>query len=193
MAGLLGGVLQPLTGVLANLGLPTPQATGLKEIPGDDASHKYQKPGPTDVRGMCPTLNTMANHGYVRPSKASHPLRDQADMTSPRSPATASPPSPRLQTPARSRLALATTPAPSCLRSACCRVETCRLANTASAVPTLVCQTLLVRLWVSASTASSRSTTPSPARMRILATRPTSSSLVGTSSLMLRRSESSAI
>ncbi|KAF7191946.1 Dothistromin biosynthesis peroxidase dotB [Pseudocercospora fuligena] len=63
--GLLGGVLQPFSGVLSALDVPTPQATGLKEIPGDDAAHKYVAPGTTDVRGMCPTLNTMANHGYI--------------------------------------------------------------------------------------------------------------------------------
>jgi len=63
--GLLGGVLQPFTGVLAALDVPTPQQFSLKEIPGDDVSHKYVKPGATDVRGMCPTLNTMANHGYI--------------------------------------------------------------------------------------------------------------------------------
>lgn len=37
----------------------------MKEIPGDDKDHQYKAPGPTDVRGMCPTLNTMANHGYI--------------------------------------------------------------------------------------------------------------------------------
>lgn len=37
----------------------------MKEIPGDDKDHQYEAPGSTDVRGMCPTLNTMANHGYI--------------------------------------------------------------------------------------------------------------------------------
>lgn len=41
----------------------SPQPTGLLEIPGDDGLHPYMPAGPTDVRGMCPTLNTMANHG----------------------------------------------------------------------------------------------------------------------------------
>jgi len=63
--GLLNGVLQPFTGKLSLLAVPTPQPFGLKEIPGDDAAHQYQAPGKTDVRGMCPTLNTMANHGYI--------------------------------------------------------------------------------------------------------------------------------
>ena len=34
-------------------------------IPGDDPNHQFQAPGPTDVRGICPTLNTLANHGYI--------------------------------------------------------------------------------------------------------------------------------
>jgi len=63
--GLLGDILQPLTGILADLDIPTPQFFGLAEIPGDDPEHQYIAPGPTDVRGMCPTLNTMANHGYI--------------------------------------------------------------------------------------------------------------------------------
>ncbi|KAH9845157.1 aromatic peroxygenase-like [Teratosphaeria destructans] len=61
--GLLTGALQPFTGVLAGLDVPTPQATGLARVP--DAEHPYEAPGSTDVRGMCPTLNTMANHGYI--------------------------------------------------------------------------------------------------------------------------------
>jgi hypothetical protein len=43
----------------------SPQEFSLKEIPGDDGLHPYVKPGKTDVRGMCPTLNTMANHGFI--------------------------------------------------------------------------------------------------------------------------------
>ena len=45
--------------------LPTPQPAGLRVIPGSDANHQYIKPGGTDVRGVCPPLNTLANHGYV--------------------------------------------------------------------------------------------------------------------------------
>nr|POE48917.1 aromatic peroxygenase [Quercus suber] len=63
--GLLGGILAPLTGILAALDVPTPQDSGLKPIPGDDPNHQYIAPGPTDVRGDCPTLNTLANHGYL--------------------------------------------------------------------------------------------------------------------------------
>ena len=63
--GLVGGLLAPLTGILGALDVPTPQESGLKAIPGDDPLHQYIAPGPTDVRGTCPTLNTLANHGYL--------------------------------------------------------------------------------------------------------------------------------
>jgi hypothetical protein len=63
--GLVGGLLAPLTGVLSAVDIPTPQESGLKAIPGDDPDHQYQAPGSTDVRGLCPTLNTLANHGYI--------------------------------------------------------------------------------------------------------------------------------
>ncbi|KZF25187.1 hypothetical protein L228DRAFT_280444 [Xylona heveae TC161] len=63
--GLLNGVLQPLTGALSGVDVPTPQPQGLVLIPGNDPNHQFQAPGPTDVRGLCPTLNTLANHGYI--------------------------------------------------------------------------------------------------------------------------------
>jgi hypothetical protein len=63
--GLVGGLLAPLTGILAALDIPTPQESGLKAIPGNDPQHQYIPPGHTDVRGLCPTLNTLANHGYL--------------------------------------------------------------------------------------------------------------------------------
>jgi hypothetical protein len=59
---LIGGLLQPLTGILAGLDLPTPQSQGLAKIP--DEAHPYIAPGPADVRGLCPTLNTLANRKY---------------------------------------------------------------------------------------------------------------------------------
>ena len=34
-------------------------------IPGNNQDYQFQAPGPTDVRGICPTLNTLANHGYI--------------------------------------------------------------------------------------------------------------------------------
>ncbi|KAF2168491.1 hypothetical protein M409DRAFT_65447 [Zasmidium cellare ATCC 36951] len=63
--GLLDGVLQSFSGALELLDVPTPQPFGLQEIPGDDKAHRYIKPKKSAVRGMCPTLNTMANHGYI--------------------------------------------------------------------------------------------------------------------------------
>ena len=61
----MNGVLQLLTGALHYVDIPTPQPFGLKKIPGDDSAHQFRKPGNTDVRGMCPTLNTLVNHGYI--------------------------------------------------------------------------------------------------------------------------------
>ena len=61
----VNGLLQPLTGELSKIELPTPQPQGLAVIPGDDPDHQFQAPGPTDVRGICPTLNALANHGYI--------------------------------------------------------------------------------------------------------------------------------
>jgi hypothetical protein len=42
--------------------LPTTVA-GLKKFP--EAAYPYQDPKPSDQRGACPGLNTMANHGYI--------------------------------------------------------------------------------------------------------------------------------
>jgi hypothetical protein len=41
---------------------PNPE-NGLKQIPDDD--HPFIAPGPGDMRGPCPALNTLANHGYL--------------------------------------------------------------------------------------------------------------------------------
>lgn len=57
--------MQPFTGRLSLLVPPIPQPFGLKAIPGTDANHKYIAPGPTDRRGVCPAMNTLANHGYI--------------------------------------------------------------------------------------------------------------------------------
>ena len=61
----MNGVLQPLTGRLSLLVPPTPQVHSLKAIPGNDQAHQYVAPGRTDRRGVCPGLNTLANHGYI--------------------------------------------------------------------------------------------------------------------------------
>lgn len=42
--------------------LPT-NITGLKKFP--EATYPYQDPKPSDQRGPCPGLNTLANHGYI--------------------------------------------------------------------------------------------------------------------------------
>ncbi|KAF9448598.1 aromatic peroxygenase precursor [Macrolepiota fuliginosa MF-IS2] len=45
---------------------PTPGAlnyTGIKLI--HDGAHPWVAPGPDDMRGPCPGLNTLANHGYI--------------------------------------------------------------------------------------------------------------------------------
>lgn len=37
--------------------------TGLKKFP--EAAYPYQDPKPSDQRGPCPGMNTLANHGYI--------------------------------------------------------------------------------------------------------------------------------
>ena len=53
--GGVGGLLEGLLGSLAELG------NGETRVP--DENHPFQAPGPTDQRGPCPGLNTLANHG----------------------------------------------------------------------------------------------------------------------------------
>ncbi|KAJ6559787.1 Chloroperoxidase [Mycena capillaripes] len=50
------------TGVLMVLP-PRQTDTGTKRIP--DADHPFIAPGPNDMRGPCPAMNTLANHGYI--------------------------------------------------------------------------------------------------------------------------------
>lgn len=54
---LVGTLLSPLTGILAGLDIPTPQTQGLALVP--DVDHPYIAPGPTDVRGVCPTVREL--------------------------------------------------------------------------------------------------------------------------------------
>ncbi|KAH8831123.1 Chloroperoxidase [Flagelloscypha sp. PMI_526] len=42
---------------------PKQNNTGIKQIP--DKYHHYRAPGKHDIRGPCPGLNTLANHGYL--------------------------------------------------------------------------------------------------------------------------------
>ncbi|KAF2790740.1 hypothetical protein K505DRAFT_409633 [Melanomma pulvis-pyrius CBS 109.77] len=60
---LLGGTLQAVLDNVLGL-IPTDGAVkGLKKFP--EANYPYKAPGPTDQRGPCPGLNTLANHGYI--------------------------------------------------------------------------------------------------------------------------------
>jgi len=45
--------------------VPPPMSTdtGIKQVP--DNAHPFHAPGPNDLRGPCPGLNTLANHGYL--------------------------------------------------------------------------------------------------------------------------------
>jgi unspecific peroxygenase len=53
----------PYTG--AKNGLPGTEVGGIK-VPADgDTTHQFEAPGPNDIRGPCPGLNTAANH-HVR-------------------------------------------------------------------------------------------------------------------------------
>lgn len=44
------------------------------------ASHKWVAPGPNDIRGPCPGLNSLANHGYI-PHSGIVPLTVAATAT----------------------------------------------------------------------------------------------------------------
>lgn len=61
--GTLSGVLGGIGGILGGGGNSGASVGDLKRFPED--GYPYQAPGPTDQRGPCPGLNTMANHGYL--------------------------------------------------------------------------------------------------------------------------------
>ncbi|KAJ7266285.1 Chloroperoxidase [Mycena rebaudengoi] len=42
---------------------PAQTDTSIKRVP--DADHPFIAPGPNDMRGPCPGMNTLANHGYI--------------------------------------------------------------------------------------------------------------------------------
>ncbi|KAF8060637.1 Chloroperoxidase [Lyophyllum atratum] len=42
-----------------------PRPTNTGTIPMPDAAHPFIAPGPNDLRGPCPGLNTLANHGFL--------------------------------------------------------------------------------------------------------------------------------
>lgn len=58
VGGLLQGTGDLLDGLLGSLASIT---NGEVRVP--DADHPFQEPGPSDQRGPCPGLNTLANHG----------------------------------------------------------------------------------------------------------------------------------
>ena len=58
--------------------------TGLQKFP--EAAYPYQDPQPSDQRGPCPGLNTLANHGYINrfvPSQLSNLWLTSTEMESP--------------------------------------------------------------------------------------------------------------
>ena len=47
-------------------GLPATHPVGNIEVPADaDTAHQFVPPGPNDIRGPCPGLNTAANHNVI--------------------------------------------------------------------------------------------------------------------------------
>ncbi|POS81345.1 hypothetical protein DHEL01_v200275 [Diaporthe helianthi] len=61
--GLIGGTVDAIFDNVLGL-IPTSESVkDLKRFP--EADHPFQAPGPTDQRGPCPGLNTLANHGYL--------------------------------------------------------------------------------------------------------------------------------
>ncbi|MCJ1454642.1 hypothetical protein MMC28_004995 [Mycoblastus sanguinarius] len=47
-------------------GLPATNPVGNVEVPADgDDAHAFVPPGPNDIRGPCPGLNTAANHNFI--------------------------------------------------------------------------------------------------------------------------------
>ena len=174
---LVNGILQPLSGRLADLDIPTPQPQGLKEIPGDDPAHQFQAPGPTDVRGICPTLNALANHGYIsRDGVSSTSLNPSYNTNIPRSRHLL-----RRRMQSRQAMALTTLSPCSFLHSVCLLAVTLCLASTALAALMIACQTLLARPLAWTSTACSRLTEASHEKTCTLATTLISSSNGGTS------------
>ena len=55
VVGSVGGLLDGLLGGIAENINPSDQRP--------DAAHPFRAPGPSDQRGPCPGLNTLANHG----------------------------------------------------------------------------------------------------------------------------------
>ncbi|KAH7114252.1 hypothetical protein B0J11DRAFT_584685 [Dendryphion nanum] len=63
IVSLVGGTLKAIVDPVLGL-IPTNDAVdGLRKFP--EANYPFKAPGPTDQRGPCPGLNTLANHGYI--------------------------------------------------------------------------------------------------------------------------------
>lgn len=63
VGSLVGGTLGSITDSVLGLLPDDDKVNGLKRFP--EADHPFKEPGPTDQRGPCPGLNTLANHGYI--------------------------------------------------------------------------------------------------------------------------------
>lgn len=68
LAGLSKKELDAILRTLQHRDIPDPpepiKDTGLKLV--NDLKHPYQDPQPGDIRGPCPGLNTLANHGVCK-------------------------------------------------------------------------------------------------------------------------------
>ncbi|KAL9935783.1 hypothetical protein V8E36_005360 [Tilletia maclaganii] len=67
LAGLSPEVIEQITARQAVVGAlppPAPQTDTSSKLVFDSA-HPYRKPRSSDIRGPCPGLNTLANHGYL--------------------------------------------------------------------------------------------------------------------------------
>lgn len=58
------------------------QNSKVPDIPWLNATNQWQPPGPDDVRGPCPFLNTLANHGLVNRSGRDIDLFEMARVVS---------------------------------------------------------------------------------------------------------------
>ena len=58
--------LYPYTGALLD-GLPGTGIGGVQVPAPGDTAHYYTPPGPNDIRGPCPGMNTAANHNVSHP------------------------------------------------------------------------------------------------------------------------------
>jgi Peroxidase, family 2 len=74
-AGVNGGPRPPVFGAV-NPPNPPPAPTFLGAKLVNDAAHPFRAPKKTDLRGPCPALNTLANHGVRFATVVAHPFTD---------------------------------------------------------------------------------------------------------------------